>query len=86
MIEVGSILKTETAWDKDMNITHDGQEIRVILHWDSHDGYEWTWLDLEGRFVSSPAWADKIDEEGHAYPSGLGYFLDCLSPHTKVQL
>lgn len=83
-LEVGALLKTETAYDKDMNITVDGQEVRVILHWDSHDGYEITWLDLEGRFISAPAWADKIEED--ALESGgnsLAYTLDCLVAHTK---
>jgi hypothetical protein len=86
LIEVGALLKTETAYDKDMNITHEGEEVRVILHWDSHDGYEMTWLDLEGRFINAPAWANRIDEEATAYPSGLGYFLDCLNAHRKKEL
>ena len=59
--EVGSILKTETAFDKDMTLTHDGKEYRVILHWDWHDGFEATWLDDEGRFVSTPDWVVNDD-------------------------
>jgi hypothetical protein len=35
MIEVGAVLKTETAYDKDITFTRDGVEYRVILHWDS---------------------------------------------------
>jgi hypothetical protein len=81
-LEVGALLKTETAYDKDMNITVDGQEVRVILHWDSHDGYEITWLDLEGRFISAPAWADKIEEESN----NLGYVLDCLEAHIRKEV
>jgi hypothetical protein len=60
-LEVGSILKTETAFDKDMTITYQGKEYRVILHWDWNEGFEATWLDDEGRFVSSPEWA--IEDE-----------------------
>jgi hypothetical protein len=85
-LEVGALLKTETAFDKDMNITVDGVEVRVILHWDVHDGYSVTWLDLEGRFISAPAWAQKIDDEATSYPSGLGYMLDCLEPHTRKEV
>jgi hypothetical protein len=65
-----------------MNITHDGQEVRVILHWDRHDGYEITWLDLENRFISAPAWAQKIEDED----DNLGYVLDCLTEHTKKKM
>jgi hypothetical protein len=60
-LEVGSILKTETAFDKDMTITYQSKEYRVILHWDWNEGFEATWLDDEGRFVSSPEWA--IEDE-----------------------
>lgn len=82
-IEVGALLKTETAYDKDMNLTFDGQEIRVILHWDDHDGFEIQWLDLEGRWINQPAWADAIEEEG---TMSIGYFLDSLEAHKVKQL
>ena len=81
-LEIGSVLKTETAYDKDMNITVDGQEIRVILHWDDHDGFDIQWLDLEGRWINAPAWADAIDEAGDM---SVGYFLDSLEAHTKKE-
>jgi hypothetical protein len=79
-IQVGALLKTETAYDKDMNITFDGQEIRVILHWDTNDGWDIQWLDLENRWINQPAWADKIEEED---TMSVGYFLDSLEAHTK---
>lgn len=79
-IQVGSVLKTETAFAKDMNITVDGQEIRVILNWDDHDGFDIQWLDLEGRWINAPEWANKIDEEGEM---SVGFFLDSLEAHTK---
>jgi hypothetical protein len=81
-LEVGALLKTETAYDKDMNITFDGQEIRVILHWDYHDGFDIQWLDLEGRWIQAPAWADAIDEAGDM---SIGYFLDSLTEHSKKE-
>lgn len=82
-IKVGSVLKTETAYDKDMNITYDGQEVRVIVHWDDHDGFEYTWMDMERRFINTPAWAQKIEDDGEM---SIGYFLDSLQPHSEVKL
>jgi hypothetical protein len=82
-LEVWALLKTETAYDKDMNITFDGKEIRVILHWDDHDGFDIQWLDLEGRWIEEPAWAKAIDEAGEM---SIGYFLDSLEAHTKKEL
>ena len=83
-LDVGACLKTETAYDKDMNLTVDGVEVRVILHWDMHDGFEYTWLDMENRFINTPAWAQKIEDDGEM---SIGFFLDGLQAHTKaVQL
>jgi hypothetical protein len=82
-IEVGALSKEPTAYDKDMNLTFGGQEIRVILHWDSHDGFDIQWLDLEGRWIGQPAWADKIEQDDEM---SVGYFLDSLTEHTKVEL
>ena len=80
MIEVGAVLKTETAYDKDITFTRDGVEYRVIVHWDSHDGYEATWLDSEARFMSSPDWAND-DENNRLY-----HTLDFAKAHTKVEV
>lgn len=82
-IEVGALSKETTAYDKDMNLTFGGQEIRVILHWDSHDGFDIQWLDLEGRWIQAPAWVDEIEEKDEM---SVGYFLDSLTEHTKVKL
>jgi hypothetical protein len=81
-LEIGSVLKTETAYAKDMNITFDGQEVRVILNWDDHDGFDVQWLDLDGRWINAPAWADAIDEAGEM---SVGYFLDSLTPHSRKE-
>ena len=78
MIEVGALLKTETAYDKDIDFTRDGVQYRVIIHWDDHDGYEATWLDSEGRFVSSPDWADELNN--------LYQTLDVAKPHSKIDI
>jgi hypothetical protein len=82
-LEVGACLKTETAYAKDMNITFDGQEVRVILNWDDHDGFDVQWLDLEGRWIEAPTWANKIEEDGEM---SVGFFLDGLEAHTKKEM
>jgi hypothetical protein len=78
-LEVGSILKTETAFDKDITLTHDGKEYRVILHWDWHDGFEATWLDDKGRFVSTPEWVDDEDDN-------FLIKLDGIKEHSKASI
>ena len=78
-LEIGSILKTETAFDKDITLIHDGKEYRVILHWDWHDGFEATWLDDYGRFVSTPKWVDDEDDN-------LLCKLNTMKEHSKVSI
>jgi len=52
------------------------------LHWDMHDGFEITWLDMERRFITAPAWADKIEEDGEM---SVGFFLDSLKEHSRKE-
>jgi hypothetical protein len=73
-IRTGAMTKAVTAYDKDYDLTIDGVEMRVILHWDDNDGYELTWLDKEGRFITSPDWVSEHDN--------FCLKLDNTEPHT----
>ena len=77
-IKTGAMIMSVTSWDKDYDITIDGQEMRVILHWDDHDGFEMTWLDKEGRFISSPDCIDEIND--------FCLKLSSTRSHSQVQL
>jgi hypothetical protein len=77
-IKTGAMSKSVTAYDKDFDITIDGVEMRVILHWDDVDGFETTWLDKEGRFITSPDWVWEIED--------FCLKLDSTEPHAKVLL
>ena len=77
-VKTGAMSKTVTAYDKDYDLTIDGVEYRVILHWDDVDGFETTWLDKEGRFIISPEWV--WDEPEFCLK------LDGTEPHSKVSL
>jgi hypothetical protein len=77
-ITTGAMSKSVTAYDKDFDLTIDGVEMRVILHWDDVDGFETTWLDKEGRFITSPDWLDEVED--------FCLKLDGTEPHSKVSL
>jgi hypothetical protein len=70
-IELLSTGKTETAYDKRISFIYEGQEYIVDLHWDTHDGYDITFLD-----TVSPDWADDWTNE---IGESLAYTLDELS-------
>lgn len=77
-IKTGAMTKATTSYDKDFDLTIDGVEVRVILHWDDNDGYELTWLDKQDRFITSPDWLDEVDN--------FCLKLDNTEPHSKVLL
>ena len=58
--QVISIEKQWTAYKKDMRLIYKGVEYRLILHWDTHDGFSMVWLDTEDRFISAP---DRLGED-----------------------
>ena len=63
--EVGAVIRTVTAYDKDIDFIKDGVKYRVILHCDDHDGFSITWLDSEDRFITTPDWLE--DEDAQFY-------------------
>lgn len=77
-VKTEAMIKSVTAYDKDFDLIIDGVEMRVILHWDDVDGFETTWLDKEGRFITSPDWVWEMDD--------FCLKLDSTEPHSKVQL
>ena len=70
-IEITHVTKEETAYDKRIYFTYEGEQYIVLLHWDSHDGFDLTFLD-----EVSPDWAD--DWEGENEES-LEFKLDELT-------
>jgi hypothetical protein len=70
-IELLATGKTETAYDKRISFIYEGQEYLVDLHWDTHDGYDITFLN-----TVSPDWADDWTNE---IGESLAYTLDELS-------
>jgi hypothetical protein len=72
VIEIKGITKEETAYDKEMTISYEGQEYSIILHWDKWDGYEIFFNDID-----TPDWA--IDWEENNNNESLDYLLDGLT-------
>jgi len=71
-IKINGIVKEDTAYDKEITLTYEGQEYSVCLHWDKWDGYDITFLD-----TVSPDWADDWDDNNDG--ESLAYVLDGLT-------
>ena len=78
-IEISTVSKEDTAYDKRITFTYKDKEYRVLLHWDAYEGFDLMFLEENGRtFTSTPEWAVDWDEEEHDGNS-LEYCLDELS-------
>jgi hypothetical protein len=71
-IKIDGIVKEETAYDKEITLTYDGESYAVRLHWDKWDGYEITFTE-----VDDPEWA--INWEDNNDGESLAYVLDGLT-------
>jgi hypothetical protein len=81
-IIIKGITKEDTAWDKNITFEREGVEYRVLLHWDSYDGYDLNFLDNEhsfARFIPNPEWVNEWQDSQQYGAESLEYTLDCLT-------
>ena len=81
-IEIKSVTKEETAYDKYVQFTYEGESYSVLLHWDKYDGYEITFTQLDKIYtwIEDPEWAINWDDNNDTV---LAFVLDDL---TDVRL
>ena len=54
-IEITGVTKEDTAYDKRISFTYEGVEYRVLLHWDTYEGFDLEFLKEDGRtFTATP--------------------------------
>lgn len=77
-IKIESITKEETAYDKYVQFTYEGESYSVLLHWDKWDGFDLTFTDTTNtrNWIEAPDWAITWDESNE---DSLGYRLELLS-------
>jgi hypothetical protein len=83
-IEITSTSKQETAFCKRITLTREGTEYSVLLFWDTHHGYDLTFLDNEGKWISLPDWAVDWEESQQYGFESLEYTLDSMSEEIKA--
>lgn len=70
-IEIKGVVKEDTAYDKEITLTYEGEEYAVRLHWDKWEGYDITFIE-----VDEPDWAANWDDNSE---ESLAYLLDGLT-------
>ena len=70
-ITINGVTKEETAYDKYVQFTYEGESYSATLHWDKWDGYDLTFKDID-----DPEWAINWEDNND---ESLAYTLDGLS-------
>jgi hypothetical protein len=70
-IKIETVDKQETAYDKQITFTYEEEDYSVQLHWDSYDGYDLTFYDID-----EPDWATNWEDSNE---DSLAYTLDSLT-------
>jgi hypothetical protein len=80
-IKIESVTKEETAYDKYVRFTYEGESYSVLLHWDKWDGFDITFTELDKtrNWIDAPDWAVTWDESNE---DSLGYTLELLSDYV----
>jgi hypothetical protein len=77
-ITINGITKEETAYDKYVQFTYEGQEYSVLLHWDKWDGFDlqFTESEFRSKWIADPEWAVNWEDNND---ESLAYTLDGLT-------
>ena len=77
-IEINGVTKEDTAYDKWVHFTYEGEQYHALLHWDMYDGFDLAFTDAvrTANWVKSPDWV--WDWEGENEES-LEFTLDQLT-------
>ena len=77
-IEIKGVVKEETAYDKYIQFTYNGEIYSALLHWDKWDGFDITFTEAgkTRAWIDAPDWAITWDENNE---DSLAYTLELLS-------
>jgi hypothetical protein len=70
-IKINGIVKEDTAYDKEITFTYEGEDYSVTLHWDKWDGYDLSFTDID-----EPEWAINWEDSNE---ESLAFTLDGLT-------
>jgi len=84
-IEIKTATTENTAWDKRITFTREGQTYSVLLHWDAYEGYELHFLDGR-KFIPCPEWAVLWEDSQQYGAESLEDMLDSLAEEKAIQL
>jgi hypothetical protein len=80
-ITVTSLTKEETAYDKYIQFTYEGESYSVLLHWDKWDGFDLTFTETTNtrNWIETPEWVTTWEDSQQYGAESFEYTLECLS-------
>jgi hypothetical protein len=60
-MKVNLVIKTVFSWVKHLKIEVEGVIYNARLYWDTHDGFDLSFYDSEGKPIVWPKWAEDYD-------------------------
>ena len=60
-MKVNLVIKTVFSWVKHLKIEVEGVTYNARLYWDTHDGFDLSFYDSEGKPIVWPKWAEDYD-------------------------
>ena len=84
-ITIQGVTKEDTAYDKYVQFTYEGENYSVLLHWDKYDGYELTFTEVGKIYtwIEDPEWATNWDDNNDTV---LTFVLDDLTDETLEEV
>jgi hypothetical protein len=70
-MEIETISKSETAYNKEIIFSYEGERYQINLYWNNQDGYD---IDFVGS--DEPEWATNWEDNNE---ESLAYTLDTLT-------
>jgi hypothetical protein len=78
-IGIDVLEQSTTSWRKRLIVEHEGISYRVDLFWDTNEGYDSYWQDMDRKFIDTPEWVVTWEEDHVNERSSFNGFLDEIS-------
>jgi hypothetical protein len=71
------------AWRKKLIVEHEGISYRIDLYWDTNEGYDSWFHDMENNLITDPDWVVQWEEDHVEEYSSFNGYLDELSVESN---
>jgi len=78
-IEIDFLEQSTTSWRKRLIVEHEGISYRVDLFWDTNEGYDPYWQDMDRKFIDTPEWVVTWEEDHEKERNSFNGYLDEIS-------